>query len=102
MGKVCTKHILTLLWKMIETMFFKNYVLYETMLFPPHKKKLLFLLSGGGQEFPLKNVSVSCFNLVIYIFLITTRHALNSKNPVSRDSAMQYCENQDLLLSDAG
>ena len=56
MGKVCTKHILRLLWKMVESMFFldREHVMVGTL--PP--KNLLFLLSVGkkqvqvGREFP--------------------------------------------------
>ena len=57
MGKVCLKHILGLLWKIVENMFFLDieHVGMERMPPPPTPhpppKKKLFLLSGGGKQF---------------------------------------------------
>ena len=56
MGKVSTKHILRLLWKMVENMFFLDSEhigmggMLPTPPPPQKKKKTLFLLSGGGGQ----------------------------------------------------
>ena len=52
MGKVCTKHILRLLWKMVENMCFlgSEHIGMRGKCPPPHPQKLLFLLIEWGEN----------------------------------------------------
>ena len=51
-GKVCTKHILRLLWKMVENMFFlgSEHIGMRGKCPQPHPQKLLFLLIEWGEN----------------------------------------------------